>query len=39
MMIWWKRNGERARVRLLWWPLVVSLVVSVGLTVLVNMGR
>lgn len=39
MMIWSKRGGERSRVRFLWWPLVVSLAVSVGVTLLLNMGR
>lgn len=39
VIFWSKRNGERARVRFIWWPLVLSLVVSVGLTVLLNMGR
>jgi hypothetical protein len=39
VIFWSKRNGERARVRFVWWPLVVSLAVSIGLTVLLNMGR
>lgn len=40
VMMWWsKRSGERPRVRVLWWPLALSLVLSVGVTVLLNMGR
>jgi hypothetical protein len=39
-MMWWsKRSGERARVRVLWWPLVLALALSVCATVLLNMGR
>ena len=33
-----KRGGERPRVRFLWWPLILSLVVSVVLTLLINMA-
>lgn len=36
MIVWSKRSGERSRVRVLWWPLVLSLVLSVVLTVLLN---
>jgi hypothetical protein len=36
MFVWYKRSGERSRVRVLWWPLVLSLVVSVVLTILLN---
>lgn len=39
MIFWSKRSGERSRVRVLWWPLVLSLAFSVGLTLLLNMGR
>jgi hypothetical protein len=40
VMMWWsKRSGERPRVRVLWWPLVLSVALSVGVTVLLNMGR
>jgi hypothetical protein len=39
MMIWSKRKGRPAKVRFLWWPLVLSLAVSVGVTLLLNMGR
>jgi hypothetical protein len=39
-MMWWsKRSGERPRVRVLWWPLVLSLALSVGVTVLLDRGR
>lgn len=37
--MWSKRGGGRPRVRVLWWPLVVSLALSVAVTVLLNMGR
>jgi hypothetical protein len=38
-MMWWsKRSGEGPRGRVLWWPLVLSLALSVGVTVLLNMG-
>jgi hypothetical protein len=36
MFVWYKRSGQRSRVRFFWWPLVVSLVLSVLLTVLLN---
>lgn len=36
MFIWQKRTGQRSRVRFLWWPLVLSLALSVLLTVLLN---
>ena len=36
MFIWQKRSGDRARVRFLWWPLVLSLVLSVLLTIVLN---
>lgn len=39
MIFWSKRNGQPAKVRFLWWPLVISLVVSIALTLLLNMGR
>jgi hypothetical protein len=39
MIFWSKRNGEPSKVRFLWWPLVISLVVSIALTLLLNMGR
>lgn len=36
MFVWQKRSGERSRVKFYWWPLVVSLALSVLLTVLLN---
>lgn len=39
MMIWSKRSGRPGKVRFIWWPLILSLAVSVGVTVLLNMGR
>jgi hypothetical protein len=36
MFIWTKRSGQRSRVRFLWWPLVLSLLLSVVLTLLLN---
>ena len=38
-MSWSKRSGERPRMRVLWWPLVLSLAVSVVVTVLLNLDR
>ena len=36
MFLWYKRSGRRSRVRFLWWPLVLSLVLSVLLTIALN---
>lgn len=36
MFIWHKRSGQRGRVRFMWWPLVLSLVFAVDLTVALN---
>jgi hypothetical protein len=36
VFVWYKRSGRRARVRFLWWPLVVSIALSVLLTLLLN---
>lgn len=36
MFIWQKGSGQRSRVRFLWWPLALSLALSVLLTVLLN---
>ncbi len=36
MFVWNKRQGEPARMRVYLWPLLVSLLLSVILTVLVN---
>ena len=32
MFVWTKRSGRRGRVRFYWWPLVISLLLSVLLT-------
>jgi hypothetical protein len=36
MFVWHKRSGERSRVRFYWWPLVLSLALSVVLTIILN---
>ena len=36
MFVWQKRSGEKSRVKFYWWPLVLSLVLSVILTILLN---
>lgn len=36
MFVFTKRSGERGRARFYWWPLILSLVASVVLTLLVN---
>ena len=36
MFIFTKRNGEPGRARFLWWPLVLSLVVTVLLNLLLR---
>jgi hypothetical protein len=36
MFVWYKRSGRPSRMRFSWWPLVVSLAVSVLLTLLIN---
>ena len=36
MFIWTKRNGGPGRGRFLWWPLVLSLVVTVLLNMLLR---
>jgi hypothetical protein len=36
MFVWSKRSGERSRVKFYWWPLLLSLAVSVVLTILIN---
>ena len=36
MIVWTKRSGQRGKTRFLWWPLLLSLVVSVVLTLLLN---
>ena len=34
MFIWSKRSGHRSSVRFLWWPLILSIVVTVLLNVI-----
>ncbi len=36
MFVWYKRSGERSRIRFFWWPLLASLVLSVILTIVIN---
>ncbi len=36
MFVWQKRSGARSRVRFIWWPLVLSLLLSVALTIALN---
>lgn len=36
MFFWSKRSGEPSRVRFLWWPLILSVVISVVLTIALN---
>lgn len=36
MFVWTKRSDRPGRVRFSWWPLLLSLVLSVVLTVLLN---
>ena len=36
MFVWTKRSGRPGKARVYWWPLVLSLVASVVLTVLLN---
>ena len=36
MFVWTKRSGQRGRTLFYWWPLLISLIVSVLLTLVVN---
>ncbi len=36
MFVWYKRSGRPGRVRFYWWPLVLSLALSVVLTIVIN---
>jgi hypothetical protein len=36
VFVWYKRSGERSRVRFYWWPLLLSTVLSVVLTLLLT---
>ncbi|MEA2704890.1 MAG: hypothetical protein QOD63_2835 [Actinomycetota bacterium] len=39
MFVWTKRPGQPAKRRVIWWPLLLSLVASVVLTILLNTMR
>ncbi len=36
MFVWTKRSGRPAKTRFYWWPLLLSLVLSVLLTLILN---
>ena len=36
MFVWTKRSGQPGRSRFQWWPLVLSVVVSIVLTIALN---
>lgn len=36
MFVWTKRSGRPGKTRFYWWPLLLSLLLSVVLTVIVN---
>lgn len=36
MFVWTKRSGQPGKARFHWWPLLLSLVLSVLLTLIVN---
>jgi hypothetical protein len=36
MFIFTKRSGQRGRLRFLWWPLALSIVLSLALTIALN---
>lgn len=36
MFVFSKRSGQPGRVRFMWWPLLISIAVSILLTVLLN---
>jgi len=36
MFVWSKRSGEPSRTKFSWWPLLISLGLSVVLTILLN---
>jgi hypothetical protein len=36
VFIWTKRSGERGRTRFLWWPLVLSIVVTILLNLVIR---
>ncbi len=36
MFVWTKRSGRPGKTRFYWWPLLLSLVASVVLTIILN---
>ncbi len=36
MFVWHKRSGEPSKVRFFWWPLLLSLALSILLTIMLN---
>lgn len=36
MFVWQKLSGQKSQVRFYWWPLILSLVFSVVVTILLN---
>ena len=38
MFVWTKRSGQHPKIRFFWWPLVLSIVLSIALTILLNRG-
>lgn len=36
MFVWPNRSGQRSGFKIIWWPLLLSLVVSVLLTLAIN---
>ena len=36
MFVFTKRSGERGRMRFMWWPLLISIALSVVLTIVLN---
>ena len=36
MFVWTKRSGQRGRMRFYWWPIILSIVVTILLNVLIN---
>jgi len=36
MFVWTKRSGRRAKTRFSWWPLLLSLLASIVVTMVIN---
>ena len=36
MFVWTKQSGRPGRVRFMWWPLLISIALSILLTILLN---